>query len=190
MLTNRSHIIAKLIELAARLRDLIEGGPTSAARNPITLAELIESSDEDPALSSGAFAEPAAHTHTRTTEESEDRWDAAREIECDGDAMRLLGWLQGYAELAAYDNVGHMLKEHGIDQATLHEIYTGKIAAAPPDNREPAPARLYLVLKESIAGTTRMRLEHGPITIRNTEHDVLDEYARQAAQTLVGLLGL
>lgn len=169
MLTNRTRIISQLITIATHMRAVV----SERRETQIALHELVhcEGSPE-------AFEDLGRDL------------DDAHGVLDDFTTMQAFGWLQGYAELAGYDGVYDLLNAHGITSDVLDKIESGEITEAPTDTREPAPARIYHVLKESIALTTRMRLEHGPITIRNTEHDVLDEYARQAAQTLVGLLGL
>lgn len=163
MLTNRTWIVTQLIDFADRLNDLREDGDKTATR--ASMATWIECDGD---------TEPFA-------------FDA---IDTDPGCQLVWGRLQGYATLAGYDTVAEMLKQHGINEDMIYKIEARVITSAPEDRREPAPARIYHLLKQTLQDTTRTRVQLGPIVIRNTEADVLDEYARQCAQAIVGTLGL
>lgn len=190
-LAKKNRVIEQLINLAHLVREL-----GARAAHPLTLKEVIHSQCD--------------------ASEFEDRGGNladAIDVFTDPDVTELVGWLSGYAELAGYEvtaegitrgNIGAMLEDLGLLSGPgdiVEKICTGEIDHVgdnwPSD--EPAPAAVLKVLLESLQLTTRTRLEvqgqyrrdtEPGIHITSVDHDVLDEYARQASVAIIGMFNL
>lgn len=191
-LAKKNRVIEQLIQLAHLVRTR---GCT--ADKPLALIDVIRS-----------------QCCASTFEEMGGNLSDAVDVFMNADVLELVGWLSGYAELAGYEteideqrrgDIEAMLKDLGLGpnglDSTFYKIHTGEIDHVGDDwpSDEPAPAKVYLAIKESLQLTTRARLDaqskyrrddEPGLHILTEDHDVLDEYARQASQVVIGLLNL
>lgn len=121
----------------------------------------------------------------------EREWDDAQVLDEDPAVSRAIGWIEGHH----HASIDKLKLGYEINSEALAKIWDGTFAAPDAPSTEPAPLVLYRVIKESLQLTTRTRLDlstdsQHAIRITNVNADVLDEYARQAAQAVIGELGL